>query len=184
VSETETTFQQHAGTKPTPARGWGRTQIPKRRFTLPTLRERYSYAVIERVSLDELVRVGEPVGVFSWVPPLYWHRPAGRRCTRCKEVLPFSAFRPNLKLKSGWNSWCRGCCAESSRQWRQAHPEQNERRRIPPTKLKCAECGEGFEGRRDRVVCSRRCKDRRYGRLHPEELREKQRRKYQRRKAA
>jgi hypothetical protein len=46
----------------------------------------------------------------------------------------------------------------------------------------CVECGEEFEGRRDRLLCgSRRCKDRRYARLHPEALREKERRKYRRR---
>jgi len=44
------------------------------------------------------------------------------------------------------------------------------------------ECGGEFEGRRDRLLCgSRRCKDRRYARLHPEALREKERQKYRRR---
>jgi hypothetical protein len=43
------------------------------------------------------------------------------------------------------------------------------------------ECGVSFEGRKDRLLCSRRCKDRRYARLHPEQLRAKERRKYERR---
>jgi hypothetical protein len=135
-----------------------------------------------RVEPEWVISPGS-VGVFCRIP--LYGPPKGRRCRRCKEFLPFSAFRPNLKLKSGWSSWCRACSAEATRQWRMRHRDElNERRRIPPTKLKCAECGEGFEGRRDRVVCSRRCKDRRYARLHPEELRAKQARKYQRRKAA
>jgi hypothetical protein len=138
----------------------------------------------ERVSLEELVQVGEPVGVFSWVPPAYWDRARGRRCTRCGEFLPFSAFRPNRRLSSGWNSWCRECHAERSRHWRAEHPEQqqlyNERRRVPLAKLTCAECGAVFEGPKNRLLCSRRCKDRRYARLHPDKLREKKRRRAER----
>jgi hypothetical protein len=132
-----------------------------------------------------LVKVGEPVGVFSWVGPSYFARPKGRRCTNCQQVLPFSAFRPNLRLKSRWNSWCKACCVGRNRQWRAEHPEQqqayNEARRIPPASLVCVECGGGFVGRKDRLLCSRRCKDRRYARLHPEALREKKRRYVRRR---
>ena len=122
-------------------------------------------------------------GSFCWVRP-WISPPAGRRCTNCGEFLPFSAFRPNLRLSSGWNSWCKACCVERTRQWRLEHREDNERRRVPPSKLTCVECGGEFEGRKGKLICSRRCKDRRYARLHPEELREKQRRKYLRRKAA
>jgi hypothetical protein len=44
---------------------------------------------------------------------------------------------------------------------------------------------EEFEGQKGRLLCGkRRCKDRRYARLHPEKLAAKQRRKYERRKAA
>ena len=58
----------------------------------------------------------------------------------------------------------------------------NAARRTPQAKLVCVECGGEFEGRRDRLLCgSRRCKDRRYARLHPEALREKERQKYRRR---
>jgi uncharacterized Zn finger protein (UPF0148 family) len=46
----------------------------------------------------------------------------------------------------------------------------------------CSECGERLNGRRGKVVCSRRCKDARYRRLHPETYREKQRRKAARRR--
>jgi hypothetical protein len=111
--------------------------------------------------------------------------PKGKRCTRCSEFLQFSAFRPNLRLKGGWNSWCRACCVEATRVWRDQNRERvNAARRTPPAKLRCVECGGEFEGRKGKLICSRRCKDRRYARLHPEALREKQRRKYDRRKAA
>ena len=57
------------------------------------------------------------------------------------------------------------------------------RPRVAPSRKKCVECGTEFVGRKDRLLCgARRCKDRRYARLHPEELRAKERRKYQRRR--
>jgi len=109
--------------------------------------------------------------------------PTGKRCSKCKRHLPFSAFRPNLKMRSGWDSWCRGCHLEANRRWRAAHPEAARgRRRAEPIEVTCSECGESFLGRPDRVVCSRRCKDRRYARLHPDKLAEKKRRKYRRQK--
>jgi hypothetical protein len=122
--------------------------------------------------------------VFCWVRP-WMQPPTGRRCTRCKEFLPFSAFRPNLRLSSGWSSWCRACCVERNRQWRAEHPEQqqayNERRRVPLAKLRCVECGGSFEGPKNRLLCgSRRCKDRRYAHLHPDKLKAKKRRRAER----
>ena len=45
----------------------------------------------------------------------------------------------------------------------------------------CSECDELLE-RRQTVVCSRKCKDARYRRLHPEAYREKERRKAARRR--
>jgi hypothetical protein len=94
--------------------------------------------------------------------------------------LPFSAFRPNLRLSSGWNSWCKTCCAERTRQWE--HPEHKLSRRVAPSQRQCVECGGSFTGRADRLLCgARRCKDRRYRRLHPEQVRAKERRKYERR---
>ena len=69
---------------------------------------------------------------------------------------------------------------ENNAEWRAANREKieayNASRRIPPAKLKCVECGHAFEGRKGRLVCSRRCKDKRYARLHPEKLRTKERR--------
>jgi hypothetical protein len=58
---------------------------------------------------------------------------------------------------------------------------QLARRRLPPHELECSECGTTFQGRKDQKVCSRRCKDRRYVRLHPVEYAAKQARKYRRR---
>ena len=72
------------------------------------------------------------------------------------------------------------------REWRARHPDKiaayNAARRIGPVAIRCVECGGKFEGRPDRLVCGRRCKDARYRRLHPEAYREKQRRKAARRR--
>lgn len=51
----------------------------------------------------------------------------------------------------------------------------------PAVRVECSECGGPLEGRQA-VVCSRRCKDARYARLHPEEYAAKERRKAERRR--
>jgi hypothetical protein len=96
---------------------------------------------------------------------------AAKVCAVCRRLLPASAYRLNRNMLSGLHSRCRECTAEANRAWREAHPTSvwayNEARRIPPTKLTCTECGETFYGRKDRLTCSRRCKDARYRRLPP-----------------
>ena len=75
-----------------------------------------------------------------------------RRCKRCWRVLLLAAFPPASNY-DGLDSHCRDCKRELNRLWREQHPElvaaYNERRRIPPTKLTCVECGSEFEGRKD-----------------------------------
>jgi hypothetical protein len=76
--------------------------------------------------------------------------------------------------------------AQLSREWRLENPdkvrEYNQRRRVPPTRSACVECGAAITGRKDRLLCDqRRCKDNRYQRTHPEEYKEKRRRKDARR---
>jgi endogenous inhibitor of DNA gyrase (YacG/DUF329 family) len=51
----------------------------------------------------------------------------------------------------------------------------------PPAHTECSECG-GPLGARQRVVCSQRCRDRRYRRLHPVEYTAKEARKVERRR--
>lgn len=73
------------------------------------------------------------------------------------------------------------------RAWRKRHPEAvaayNEKRRRDPVTLTCVECGVEFEGRPNRIVCSKRCRNARYRRLHPEVIAEQERRKAERRRA-
>jgi hypothetical protein len=67
--------------------------------------------------------------------------------------------------------------SETAREWRERNPDYiaayNAGRRIGPVKLLCTECGGEFEGRKGRLVCSRRCKDARYTRRHPEKAKAK-----------
>jgi hypothetical protein len=103
------------------------------------------------------------------------------RCTKCGRWLPADSFPPHKARHCGRSSNCHRCHRIATAAWRAANPEYvaalNVARRTPPTKLTCVECGGGFEGRPDRLVCSRRCKDRRYQRAHPEAYRAAQRRK-------
>lgn len=113
--------------------------------------------------------------------------PSGKSCARCRRWLPFAAFRPNRKLVSGWSSWCRECQVDAARRWRAENPEKveaaNQRRRTLPVKRRCAECGEPFAGRKNQLLCgSRRCKDARYARAHPDVVRAKRARKARRRR--
>jgi hypothetical protein len=101
-------------------------------------------------------------------------------------MLSFSAFRQQFTTSTWLSSWCRGCSSAATRAWREQNRERvNAARRKPPAKLRCVECGGAFEGRKGKLICSRRCKDRRSMRGYiSEALREKQRRKYARRQAA
>jgi hypothetical protein len=97
--------------------------------------------------------------------------------TRASRVRHASSSPPGSS--SAWRYGCRcPACSESqkrrARAWREQNRERvdarNAARRKPPAERACVECGEMFVAvRADRVICSRRCKDRRYRRLHPDE---------------
>ena len=122
---------------------------------------------------------------------VYWNGPYGpythKHCTRCGRWLPLDAFSRTEYTSFGWSARCKECAAVATQEWRERNPEYiadyNEARRIPPTKLTCVECGSQFEGRRDRLVCSRKCRDSRYRKLHPLEYAAKRARKDARRRA-
>jgi len=95
----------------------------------------------------------------------------GKWCCACRQWLPLEAFGPNPELRSGFKSSCRSCCAERTRQWREANPEYladyNEKRRAeyraehPLPMRPCIVCGEPFSKRADALVCSERCRNQR-----------------------
>jgi hypothetical protein len=97
-------------------------------------------------------------------------------CDHCGRRVPLEDFRRGER----WSHWCHECHAERTREWRAANPEYlkayNEARRTPPTELVCSECSEGFLGRPNKLTCSRKCKDARYRRLHPDEYQAKRQR--------
>jgi predicted nucleic acid-binding Zn ribbon protein len=89
-------------------------------------------------------------------------------CSGCSRLLPLESFPPNPRMYSGRGSRCRECAAEASRDWRRRNRDEiNAERRAryraehPPVQWHCVVCGEAFEGRPDRLVCSERCRNRR-----------------------
>ena len=79
---------------------------------------------------------------------------------------------------------CRACTRRRSRQFyarnRERILEKAAARRGPPPVRYCSECGSELEGRR-RVVCSERCREGRFKRLHPEAYAAREARKVERR---
>lgn len=118
--------------------------------------------------------------------------PTHKGCTHCRRQLLIEEFRV-LPAKSRWreltlDSWCRDCRREAVRAWRAANRDRiaaaRAKRRVPPVRLKCVECGSEFEGRSDRLLCGRAyCREKRFARFHPAQHKEKQRLKAARRRA-
>jgi hypothetical protein len=67
-----------------------------------------------------------------------------RWCTRCRQNLPVSEFRPNLETLSGLHWWCRPCVSENMRRWRAQNAEYvaayNGARREGPFRKTCSVC--------------------------------------------
>jgi hypothetical protein len=94
--------------------------------------------------------------------------PTEEFCPGCSRVLPLEAFPPNRRMYSGRGSRCRECAREATRDWRnrnrdEINAERRERYRAehPLVEWHCVVCGEAFQGRRDRLVCSEQCRNRR-----------------------
>jgi len=107
------------------------------------------------------------------VPWLRRESGRSRRKTSTARV-PVRALLSSVPL---WRQTSRARHQTVTRSLEQNRGRINAARRKPPAKLRCVECGGEFEGRKGKLLCSRRCKDRRYARLHPEAVRAKQRRK-------
>lgn len=73
-------------------------------------------------------------GIHDLRGPGGWNAPpTEKRCVHCEQWQPLEAFRPNPRMRSGLNSWCKECQKERNREWRAEHPEYeknyNEKRR-------------------------------------------------------
>jgi hypothetical protein len=118
--------------------------------------------------------------------------PENKRCSHCHRWLPAEAFRvePVRSELNPWrhwrlSSWCRECQREATRRWYEANRERlNAERRAEYAAARgplprCSECEAELDSHA-KVVCSRRCKDARYRRLHPAEFAAARRRHDQR----
>jgi Uncharacterized protein containing a Zn-ribbon (DUF2116) len=97
----------------------------------------------------------------AWVPK-------EKPCSGCGRWFPLEAFPLNRSTYLGRGSRCRECAREASRDWRkrnrdEINAERRERYRAehPLTEWHCVVCGDAFEGRPDRLVCSEQCRNRR-----------------------
>jgi hypothetical protein len=81
-------------------------------------------------------------------------------CTRCGVRQPLDDFAVDRSRPSGRKGMCKRCDNEKSLSRYYA------RRGEAPARS-CSECGDELEGRQ-RVVCSPRCREARFRRLHPD----------------
>jgi hypothetical protein len=86
-------------------------------------------------------------------------------CYACHEELPVEVFARDRAKASGRASICRPCDNEKSHRYYLEHREEKlakaRAERAPRPIVECQTCGEPFErSRKDRVFCSKRCKDR------------------------
>ena len=64
--------------------------------------------------------------------------PSGKQCSRCKRVLPASAFTRRVELKDGLQAWCKECLRESKKpgaKKRPGTPGRQPRRAVPGREL-------------------------------------------------
>ena len=94
-------------------------------------------------------------------------------CTRCGARLPLDQFARDASKRRGIKSWCRSCDSVRALAY--------YRERHPLVVRHCAECGAELEGRR-RVVCSERCREARFKRLHPDAYAKREAEKVERRR--
>jgi hypothetical protein len=89
-------------------------------------------------------------------------------CSGCSRVLPLEAFPPNRRMYSGRGSRCRECARKATKDWRDRNRDEiNAERRAryraehPLSEWHCVVCGEAFQSRRQQLVCSKPCRNRR-----------------------
>src|SRR5688572_4827183 len=106
-----------------------------------------------------------------------------KRCGGCGEWRLVSEFGRDSSKLGRRASICRACGRAKSRRYYAEHRaavlariKARKARAKPAEAPTCSECGGPLPGKA-RVVCSSRCKDRRFKRLHPEAYAERERRK-------
>ena len=56
-------------------------------------------------------------------------QPTHKRCTKCSEWLPFSAFPKNKRMFNGISSHCRKCHRAATKEWRDRNRDEINRAR-------------------------------------------------------
>jgi len=56
-------------------------------------------------------------------------QPTHKRCTKCSEWLPFSAFPANKRMHLGVSSHCRNCHRADTKDWRERNRDEINRAR-------------------------------------------------------
>jgi hypothetical protein len=97
-------------------------------------------------------------------------------CARCGGWFPLELLAVDRKRPSGRKPMCKRCDSERSL-------ARYYRLRGGQPMRRCSECGAELEGRQ-RVVCSSRCREARFRRLHPESYAAREARKAERRRQA
>jgi hypothetical protein len=92
--------------------------------------------------------------------------PTHRRCTKCSQWLPFSAFPKHARMHNGISSHCRDCHREATNDWRERNRDElNERRRTayrdehPRAERACVVCGKPHSRRPGALVCGEECRN-------------------------
>jgi hypothetical protein len=58
-----------------------------------------------------------------------------KTCAKCNELKPFDLFHPNIKMKSGYNSYCKKCQLKASADYQRRNKDALlEARRNPCSK--------------------------------------------------
>ncbi|MFF7563466.1 endonuclease VII domain-containing protein [Streptomyces pseudovenezuelae] len=68
---------------------------------------------------------------------------ASRRCSKCKQYLPTTAFASNKAMADGLQAYCRECSAEYYRQRQEAKGKKvREKVSVPAGHKRCPQCGD------------------------------------------
>jgi hypothetical protein len=106
-------------------------------------------------------------------------------CFQCGGVKPLEEFTRDKRKINGAGTYCRDCDRERSKAYYRANRERILERaaakRGPRPVRHCSECGSELEPPK-RVVCSPRCREARFKRLHPEAYAAREEAKVERRR--
>ena len=51
-------------------------------------------------------------------------------CTKCRESLPINSFSKFIRSRDGYKAWCKSCSKSYMQEYRNNHPEYQQKERI------------------------------------------------------